>query len=91
MLHIATIKPLDTAALEAFAEDHDALVTVEEHQINGGLGGAVAEHLTETRPTRITRVGVQDQFGQSGTPEELIAHYGMDTPAIIAAAKKIIS
>jgi transketolase len=90
VLHLATIKPLDGAALEAFAKDHDALVTVEEHQINGGLGGAVAEYLSETTPTKIARIGVQDQFGQSGTPEELIAHYGMDVPAITAAAKGLL-
>lgn len=87
VLHMATIKPLDTAALEAFAKDHDVLVTVEEHQVSGGLGGAVAEYLSENYPIRITRVGVNDQFGQSGTPEELIEHYGMDTAAIIKAAK----
>lgn len=90
VLHMATIKPLDTAALEQFAADHDALITVEEHQVNGGLGGAVAEYLAETNPTRIVRIGVRDQFGQSGTPEELISHYDMDTPAIVQAAKKLV-
>ena len=87
---MATIKPLDTEALEKLAEEHDALVTVEEHQVAGGLGSAVAEHLSEVSPTRIARVGVQDQFGQSGKPEELIAHYGMDVPAIIEAGKKVV-
>jgi transketolase len=90
VLHMATIKPLDTEALLAFANDHDALVTVEEHQIAGGLGSAVAEYLSGVKPTRIERVGIKDVFGQSGEPNELIAHYGMDTKAIIAAAKKLI-
>ena len=91
VLHMATIKPLDTEALESFAKRHpNGLVTVEEHQINGGLGGAVAEHLSETHPTKIVRVGVRDQFGQSGTPDELIAHYGMDIPGIVTAIKKLI-
>ena len=91
VLHMATIKPLDTEALEAFAHEHGALVTVEEHQVSGGLGGAVAEHLSEVLPTRIARIGVRDQFGQSGEPDELLRHYGMDIPAIIAAAQKIVS
>lgn len=90
VLHMATIKPLDTEALLAFANDHDALVTVEEHQIAGGLGSAVAEYLSGVRPTRIERVGIKDVFGQSGEPNELIAHYGMDTKAIITAARKIL-
>lgn len=91
MLHMATIKPLDTDAITKFAEEHTALVTVEEHQVAGGLGSAVAEFLSETRPTKIVKVGVQDQFGQSGTPDELIAHYGMDIPAITAAAKRALA
>lgn len=89
VLHMATIKPLDTDALESFAAEHGALVTVEEHQINGGLGSAVAEHLSEVLPTRINRIGVRNQFGQSGEPEELIEHYGMGVRAIVAAAQKI--
>jgi transketolase len=90
VLHMATIKPLDTEALAAFAAQHDAIVTVEEHQINGGLGSAVAEFLSETNPTRMARIGIQDQFGQSGEPDELIAHYGMDVLSIVAAAQKLI-
>jgi len=89
VLHIATIKPLDTEALASFAADHDALVTVEEHQVIGGLGSAVAEFLSETNPTKIARIGIQDQFGQSGEPDELIAHYGMDVPSIVVAGKKL--
>lgn len=90
VLHIATIKPLDTAALTAFASTHDALVTVEEHQISGGLGSAVAEHLSSVHPIRITRLGITDQFGQSGEPDELLKHYGLDIPAIVAAAKALV-
>ncbi|MFT5832328.1 MAG: transketolase [Candidatus Paceibacteria bacterium] len=90
VLHMATIKPMDTEALAAFAAEHDVIVTVEEHQINGGLGSAVAEFLSETNPTRMARIGIHDQFGQSGEPDELIAHYGMDVPSIVAAAQKLI-
>jgi transketolase len=91
VLHMATIKPLDTMALEKFAKEHQALVTVEEHQIIGGLGSAVTEHLSEILPTKISRIGVKDQFGQSGSPDELIAHYGMNVSSIIAAAKKLVT
>lgn len=90
VLHVPTIKPLDEEAVLAFANEHDKLVTVEEHQIAGGFGSAIAEYLSGVRPTRIARVGVHDQFGQSGTPEELISHYGMDVPAIVAKAKDVL-
>lgn len=89
VLHMATIKPLDTEAVLAFAKEHGALVTVEEHQRAGGLGGAVTEYLSEVYPVQIARVGVDDQFGQSGEPDELLAHYGMDTASIVKAAEKV--
>lgn len=90
VLHMATIKPLDTEALEQFAAEHGSLITVEEHQIIGGLGSAVAEHLSEVLPTRVARIGVQDEFGQSGTPEELIEHYGMGIDSIVEQAKQLV-
>jgi transketolase len=71
VLHIATIKPLDEQAVLSLAETHDLIVTVEEHQKAGGLGGAVAECLGEKLPTKMIRIGMGDQFGQSGEPEEL--------------------
>ncbi len=91
VLHMATIKPLDAAALQAFAAEHGALVTVEEHSIIGGLGSAVAECLAECCPTKIARVGVNDRFGESGEPDELISFFGLDIPAIVAAAKRVVS
>lgn len=90
VLHMATIKPLDTTALLDFAKDHDVLVTVEEHQRMGGLGSAVAEYLSLTYPKRILRLGVDDVFGQSGTPEELLAYYGIDSASIVREALKYI-
>ena len=90
VLHFATIKPLDHIALDAFAAEHGALVTVEEHQVAGGFGSAVAEYLSEHRPTRLAMVGLRDTFGQSGEPDELVAHYHMDTPSITAAAKMLL-
>lgn len=86
VLHMPTIKPLDEEALLQLAEDHDGIITVEEHQISGGLGGAVAEYLAAVHPLKIVRVGVDDQFGQSGEPDELIAHYGMDIDSIVNVA-----
>lgn len=90
VLHLATLKPLDHDAIRAFAEEHGVLVTVEEHQVAGGMGSAVAEYLAEARPTRMVRLGVQDQFGQSGKPSELIAHYGMDAAHIVSAAESLV-
>jgi len=90
VLHMPTIKPLDEKALLALAEGHVGIVTVEEHQRAGGLGGAVSEYLSEVAPIKIVRVGVDDQFGQSGEPDELIEHYGMGVEAIVAAAKKAV-
>jgi transketolase len=89
VLHVPTIKPLDTAALEAFAADHAVLVTLEEHQRSGGLGAAVAEYLSEVRPTRVVRMGINDVFGQSGEPDELLSYYGLDVPAIIATVERV--
>lgn len=91
VLHMPTIKPLDTAKLEELASTHTALVTVEEHQRAGGLGGAVAEHMSAVAPIMIKRVGVADEFGQSGTPEELIEHYGMGVGTIVEQAKAAVS
>lgn len=90
VLNISTIKPLDTKAVENLAKKAGALVTVEEHQIAGGLGSAVAEHLAKTFPTPQEFIGVRDHFGQSGTPEELIEHYCMDEVAIHAAVNRVI-
>ncbi len=90
VLHLATVKPLDAEAVCAFAEEHGVLVTVEEHQVAGGMGSAVAELLSEERPTRMRRIGVRDQFGQSGEPAELLAHYGIDAKAIAAAAQTLV-
>jgi len=90
VLNVHTIKPLDEDAVRTLAKDCGALVTVEEHQIAGGLGGAVAEYLSAVRPTPIEFIGVRDQFGQSGTPNELIEYYGMGEFAITNAVKTVL-
>lgn len=88
--NIHTIKPIDTDLLIALAKETKAIVTLEEHQIAGGLGSAVAEVLAGTIPTAIEFLGVHDEFGQSGTPLELVEHYGMGRNAIEAAVMKVI-
>jgi transketolase len=85
VMNLATIKPFDEDGVLAFAKDHDVVLTVEEHQIAGGMGSAVAEFLSSVHPMRVVRIGVHDQFGQSGEPEEILAHYGIDTHAIVKA------
>lgn len=91
VLNIATIKPLDTEAVIALAKETKAIVTVEEHQIHGGLGSLVAETVAQAFPVPIEFVGVNDLFGQSGTPNELIEHYGMGKKAIEAAIIRVIN
>lgn len=91
VLNLASVKPLDEAAILSLAKECGAIVTVEEHQIRGGMGSAIAELLAHTHPTKQEFVGVDDQFGQSGTPTELIKHYGMDVPAIVASAERVLS
>lgn len=90
IMNLSTIKPLDTKAVIALAEKTGAIATVEEHQVAGGMGSAVAECLAENFPVPMKFIGVHDQFGQSGTPEELIAHYGMDEQSIIKAVKSLL-
>ncbi|HEX8805441.1 MAG TPA: transketolase C-terminal domain-containing protein [Candidatus Aquilonibacter sp.] len=83
-----TIKPMDEAAIVEAARACGAVVTVEEHQVHGGMGSAVAETLAAKAPTPIEFVGVRDKFGQSGDPAELIEHYGMGTAAIKDAVRR---
>jgi transketolase len=90
VLNIHTIKPLDRAAVVAAAKSAGAAVTVEEHQIAGGLGGAIAEALAAEYPVPVECIGVHDQFGQSGEPYELIEHYGMGVTHIIKAIRKAV-
>ena len=91
VLNLPTIKPLDEEAVLLLAKECGAIVSVEEHQRKGGMGSAVAEFLAQTYPTKQEFVGVDDKFGQSGTPSELILHYGMDSGAIVEAVKKVVA
>lgn len=87
VLHVPTVKPLDTEAVLAVARRAGRVVTVEEHQVAGGFGSAIAELIGEHSPMPLLRLGIQDQFGQSGTPEELLTHYGIDVPQIVEAVR----
>lgn len=91
VLNMHTIKPLDTGAVLAAAKETDAIVTAEDHQMHGGLGGAVAEFLSRTRPTIQEFVAVKDTFGESGKGEELMRKYGIARDDIIRAARAALA
>lgn len=91
VLNNASIKPMDEAAVIAAARDAGAAVTVEEHQVMGGMGSAVAEVLARIYPVPVEFVGVQGRFGESGAPGELIERFGMGMDAIIEAAKRAMA
>lgn len=91
VVNLSTIKPLDSETILRVAKAAGCVVTVEEHQVAGGMGSAVAELLSENYPMPVIRLGVHDKFGQSGTPTELIEHYGMGVSHIKAAARTAIS
>jgi len=90
VLNNHTVKPIDKSAIIEAAKKAGKVVTVEEHQIYGGMGSAVAEVLALNYPVPVEFVGVKDKFGQSGTQEELVEHYGMGINGIKEAVKKII-
>jgi transketolase len=85
-----TVKPMDETAIVGAARTCGAIVTVEEHQVAGGMGSGVAEILARTHPVPVEFIGVQDQFGQSGEPAELLEHYGMGVDAIKTAVRKVV-
>ena len=91
VIDFATIKPLDEEALLASARKTRAIVVAEEHNMAGGLGEAIAGVLARKLPTRVVFVNGEDRFGQSGTPAELMAAYGLDAEHIALAAKHIIN
>lgn len=91
VINMHTIKPLDEEAILKTAAKTGCVVTAEEHMLNGGLGDSVAQVLSRNNPTPQEYVGVNDSFGESGTPAELMTKYGIDTTDVIKAAKKVIS
>jgi transketolase len=91
VINVHTIKPLDNEAVLASARKTGCVVTCEEHNRYGGLGDAVAQVLTTHLPTPQEFVAVNDSFGESGTPDQLLKKYGLDTPDIVAAARRAIA
>ncbi len=89
--NIHTIKPLDSELVVRLARECGAVVTVEEHQAAGGFGSAIAELLSREAPTRMRMIGVEDRFGQSGEPPELIEHYGLSAHHIAQAARELLA
>jgi len=90
VVHVPTIKPLDEETIIASARKTGRVVTAEEAQINGGFGAAIAELLGEKLPTPLKRVGMQDRFGESGEPDELLKYFGLTGPAIADTVKTFV-
>src|SRR5690606_13248585 len=91
IINIHTIKPLDDEAILKSVGKTKCVVTAEEHQMNGGLGDSVAQLLGRQLPTPLEMVAVNDSFGESGTPDQLMEKYGLSTDNIVAAAERVMS
>jgi len=91
VVHVPTVKPLDVKTILTSVEKTGCVVTAEEAQIAGGLGGAIAELLSEELPTPMIRIGMRDRFGESGKPEELLEHFGLTGAHIAMAAHQLKS
>ena len=87
IISLPVVKPLDSITIIESAKKTGFVVTVENHSINGGIGSAVCEILSEACPTKVLRIGMNDTFGQSGTPRDLLKHYELDAESI---AKRIL-
>lgn len=90
VVNVATIKPLDIDGILKFTNQTGAVVTVEDHQVMGGMGSAIAEALAGTNPLPIEFIGMQNIFGETGNPKELVEKFGMGTASIKEAVKKVI-
>jgi transketolase len=90
VLHAPTLKPVDVAAIVAAADRTGRVITVEEHSVIGGLGGAVAETLSQHRPTRVDRIGLQDEFVQSGPNDALLDIYGLSATRVAEQVLRIL-
>lgn len=90
VVHVPTVKPLDTRTIITSVKKTGCAVTAEEAQVIGGLGGAIAELLVEEHPAPLKRIGMLDRFGESGEPAELLTHFGLDAKHIVFAAHHVI-
>lgn len=91
VVNLHTIKPIDNETITKLAKETGAIVTAEEHQVTGGLGGAVAEVLSQKYPVPIEMVGIKDKFGVSGPGWELMKHFGLTSNEIVKAIKKVLA
>lgn len=91
IINIHTIKPLDDTAILASVAKTSCVVTAEEHQLNGGLGDAVCQLLSRNKPVPVELIGVNNSFGESGTPAQLMEKYGLNAASIVAAVKKVMA
>lgn len=91
VINLHTIKPLDTEAILKSVAKTRAVVTAEEHMMNGGMGDSIAQLLSRFNPTPMEIIAVNDTFGESGKPEELLVKYGLDAPHIVESVKKVIA
>lgn len=89
VIHCPTIKPLDSETILESVKKTGAVVTIEEGQIAGGLGGAIAELLGENHPVPLRRIGMKDRFGESGKPDELLEHFGLTARHVAMAAHEV--
>jgi transketolase len=90
VINIHTIKPIDEEMILQAAKETKHIVTAEEHQVYGGLGGAVAELLSKKLPTKMSIVGMKDTFGESGSAKDLMKKYGLDSATIVSASKELL-
>ena len=90
VVHCPTVKPLDAATILSSVKKTGYVITLEEAQINGGLGSAVAELVSENHPVPLRRMGVRDQYGQTGTPAELLNHYGLSVKHVMMTAHELL-
>jgi transketolase len=90
IINIHTIKPLDVEAVLNSVRKTGCVVTAEEHQMNGGLGDSIAQLLARVLPTPLEMVAVNDSFGESGTPDQLMTKYGLDAVNIVEAVERVI-
>ena len=90
VIDMHTIKPIDTELLDELSKKVQGIVTVEDHSTIGGLGSAVSEYLSENKPTRVVKIGVNDRFGESGGSEELLELVGLTIESIESAVRSIV-
>ena len=90
VISLPVVKPFDSETILASAKKTGLVFTLENHSINGGIGSAIAEFLSENHPTKVIRIGVNDEFGQSGTPNELLKFYGLDAESVVNRVIEVI-